>query len=370
MGVKDLVLEPSSPLRHIAELKQILMNEELLAKPVLCIYSDGGPDHRLTYLSVQLAIACLFLSGQFDMIIAARTPPMASWKNPPERIMSILNLALQAVGLMRAAASGECERKMKSANGLGQLRELAQSNPEMRQEMVDSIEPVKTLLTQMFQRLKLKDRPFKCFSAASDADLADLWHELGRFGDDGHYKGFDELYGTVTTEEHRPSLNKVHGNAANAHGIPFSPSAQTAKTVKMTVNCVECDRPRVVYSATKISGPDEILLKRVPSLYRYSCGSVLQELRPEDPASAPRVCALLDKVFVRANLTCLSAIEVPYFSSGVFRPICYHCGISDDVGSEDGCYPTCETCKVTKVLPAKRKNVSEARAKRDKKQKK
>lgn len=141
VGVKDLALEPSSPLRHITELKDILMGEGI-DKPILCMYSDGGPDHRVTYLSVQLSIICVFLSGNYDMIIAARTPPMGSWKNPPERIMSILNLALQAVGLMRKETSSVCEQKLKSASGLSQLRDIAK-DPLMRQEMVDSIEPVK-----------------------------------------------------------------------------------------------------------------------------------------------------------------------------------------------------------------------------------
>lgn len=103
VGVKYLVLEPSSPLRHIAELKQILLDEDLLSIPILCLFSDVGPDHRLTYLSVQLSLICLFFfSGDFDILIAARTPSNESWRTPPERIMSILNLALQAVGLMRS----------------------------------------------------------------------------------------------------------------------------------------------------------------------------------------------------------------------------------------------------------------------------
>lgn len=181
VGVKNLVLEPSSPLRHIAELEQILIQEGLMTKPVLCLYSDGGPDHRLTYLSVQLALVCLFLSGNFDMLVAARTPPMASWKNPPKRIMSILNLALQAVGLMRAQVSDECEQKLKSANGIKKMRDIAK-DPAMRQEIADSFEPVKILLTQMFQRLKLKDTPFKCFPAASEEIMETLWRELGKYG--------------------------------------------------------------------------------------------------------------------------------------------------------------------------------------------
>ena len=142
VGVKDLALEPSSPLRHIAELEQILLREDLMTKPIICLYTDGGPDHRLTYLSVQMSLVCLFLSGNFDILIAARTPPMASWKNPPERIMSILNLALQSVGLMREQVSDECERKLNSANGITRIREIAK-DPELRREIQDSIEPVK-----------------------------------------------------------------------------------------------------------------------------------------------------------------------------------------------------------------------------------
>lgn len=150
VGIKGLALEPSYPLRHMAELEQILLREDLMAKPIICLYTDGGPDHRLTYLSVQMSLVCLFLSGNFDILIAARTPPMASWKNPPERIMSIINLALQSVGLMRERASDECEKKLNSANGLGKIREIAK-DPEMKREIQDSVEPVKVLFTFIFE---------------------------------------------------------------------------------------------------------------------------------------------------------------------------------------------------------------------------
>ena len=39
-----------------------------------------------------------------------------------------------------------------------------------------------TLLSQLFRRLKLKDKQFKLFSAASEADLNDLWGELFKSG--------------------------------------------------------------------------------------------------------------------------------------------------------------------------------------------
>ena len=98
IGFKEGVFEPSSPHRHMTELYQMVKD---IDKPVMFIYSDEGPDHRLTYLSVQLSIIALYLKLDLDFICAARTAPCHSWRNPAERVMSIVNLGLQCVGLMR-----------------------------------------------------------------------------------------------------------------------------------------------------------------------------------------------------------------------------------------------------------------------------
>ena len=78
-------------------------------KHILCIYTDGGPDHRLTYLSVKVSLVCLFLLLDLDYLIAARTAPCHSWRNPVERVMSTLNLGLQCVGLERQAGDDRFE---------------------------------------------------------------------------------------------------------------------------------------------------------------------------------------------------------------------------------------------------------------------
>ena len=64
------------------------------------LYTEGGPDHRLTYLSVQLSLISLFLKLDLDLLCACRTAPFHSWRNPVERTMSILNLGFQSIGLM------------------------------------------------------------------------------------------------------------------------------------------------------------------------------------------------------------------------------------------------------------------------------
>ena len=97
VGVKDLILEPLSPLHHVIELFNILQSSDI-NKPVLFLYTDGGSDHRLTYLSIQLAFLCMFIARDFDMLVAARTPPMSTWKNPPEELCQFLTWPFRVYG--------------------------------------------------------------------------------------------------------------------------------------------------------------------------------------------------------------------------------------------------------------------------------
>ncbi|WAQ96534.1 hypothetical protein MAR_029224 [Mya arenaria] len=63
---KDKVFEPSTPFRHATELTRLLQenfyeNSLDLDHSVLCILTDGGPDHRLTYDSVKTSLLEIFL---------------------------------------------------------------------------------------------------------------------------------------------------------------------------------------------------------------------------------------------------------------------------------------------------------------------
>ena len=106
-------MEPSSPSRHAAEVYEVLSGNKV--KPILFLYSDGGPDHRLAYLSVQLALIALSLKLDLDCLVVCRTAPYHSWKIPVERIMSILNLGLQSVGLMQRESDEKVSHYFQSA---------------------------------------------------------------------------------------------------------------------------------------------------------------------------------------------------------------------------------------------------------------
>jgi len=85
-------------------------------------YCDGGPDHRLTYVYVQLSLIALFFNLHKSGCLQNCTKSY-SWKNPVERIISLLNIQLQCVGVMGAKMSDEIEDVII----LKQLRERVDS---------------------------------------------------------------------------------------------------------------------------------------------------------------------------------------------------------------------------------------------------
>ena len=72
----------------------------------MVLVSDGGPDHRVTFGSVQVANLCMFVALDLDMLVCVRTCPYQSWQNIAGRVMSTLNFALQNVSLARSKMPG------------------------------------------------------------------------------------------------------------------------------------------------------------------------------------------------------------------------------------------------------------------------
>ena len=94
-----------------------------------------------------------------------------------------------------------------------------------------------------------------------------------------HYKSFEELYGKQTTEEHRPSLKNVKTKTKGKtkttrakHTMPFCSSAARAKNVGITVNCAECEKPRLLFSAKKLTEKDKTILQGFLDTIFYTCG--------------------------------------------------------------------------------------------------
>ena len=117
-------------------------------------------------------------------------------------------------------------------------------------------------------------------------------------------------------------------------------STQTARAV---IVCVECEKPRVVYSKKKLDNSQRLLLAKTISSYEYSCGSFLF------PPSEKRKTA--QSLCMRPNLQCAKSIEVTYYGSEIGRADkCSHCasngGIVDQVlkKSYQTVLPICKQC--------------------------
>ena len=174
VGIKDAVFEPSSAIRHVKELSNCL-NIKMADRHMLFVYTDGGPDHRLTYVSVQLSLSALFLNMDLDVLVACRTAPCNSWANPVERIMSIINLGLQCVGVMRRKGGENFERCVATCNTLKDLRSKCN---DFKSNVIDTLEPAKELISNVIKRLQLKGEKFQIFHSATDSEINSFWEIL------------------------------------------------------------------------------------------------------------------------------------------------------------------------------------------------
>ena len=114
----------------------------------------------------------MFLAHDLDYFVAVRKPPYTSWKNPAERVMSKLNLALQAAGMMKEKlVTATLEKVLESCNLMKDICTAAKNHPGLQDEFKDCVQPPKILLSSLFQRLKLKDEPFTLFQSSESSEI-------------------------------------------------------------------------------------------------------------------------------------------------------------------------------------------------------
>jgi len=122
------------------------------------------------------------------------------------------------------------------------------------------------------------------------------------------YKSFSDVLGTITTEKDRPSLQS--SAEKNDSGVPFNHSGQFVQNVGKFVECTECNT--VLYSSHKLLWKDQKDLDYVLSGISFSCGTTLKDYITNEVGNEHTY--ILDRVFVRKNVSCNSRIETPYYS--------------------------------------------------------
>lgn len=148
--------------------------------------------------------------------------------------------------------------------------------------------------------------------------------------EDGHYKPFDTVYGTKTSEEHRPSLQK---RPTRRKTLSFVASVQHAKNTNLMVQCEECEMWRLVYSKCKLNISELSTLQGMLEDFTYTCGASLFDLG---------LVGRLEDVVIR-DLRCHDPLEKLYYSLN-HKPICIYCCTENDLCSPEGCYPQCQDC--------------------------
>ena len=131
------------------------------SEQILLLCTDGGGDHKISKISVQISLICLFLQLDLDYLITMRTCPTQIWVNPAERVMCILNYALQHCALEREKMGKNYENKMRNKNTMNGVCQILERCPEFEEHFSNSMEPVKSL-KKRFQNMKIKEDYIEC----------------------------------------------------------------------------------------------------------------------------------------------------------------------------------------------------------------
>jgi len=83
-----------------------------------------------------------------DYLTAAKIPPYHSWRNPVERVPSLLNLRLQCVEVMRREGSELFKKEMSKCGNMKALRKAGDKREGFKSDLYDSVEPIKILLAE------------------------------------------------------------------------------------------------------------------------------------------------------------------------------------------------------------------------------
>ena len=108
----------------------------------------------------------------------------------------------------------------------------------------------------------------------------------------------------------------------------FTTLKQHGLNTNLTVICIECDKPRLVYAHKKPH--NNILRKQITRDLLFTCGTTVSELTGNSKD--------VSQLHIIGNLTCLISVEKLYYSAG-YDASCFHCGSKRKLITDINCYP-------------------------------
>ncbi|RIA83659.1 hypothetical protein C1645_833474 [Glomus cerebriforme] len=197
VSYKDILFQPSNAIKHATEFYNAIQSHygPIDIPPILCLYTDGGLNHRTTFGSMQISLFYLFFHSDFDMFITLQTASYHSWANLVE------------------TNSKSCKK-----------------NPDFKNELKECIRNVQNLLCTRTEQLVLHDIPFETKNPTDEETIKEFF-EIKKCNnidcnvcniirlpqnifesisflldpipaqfDNDHYANFKNVYDTETTE--------------------------------------------------------------------------------------------------------------------------------------------------------------------------
>lgn len=92
-----------------------------------------------------------------------------------------------------------------------------------------------------------------------------------------------------------------------------------------------------MYAQSALKRNQKSELEKILLEVLYVCGDSFADVECDDDDS------VLHVIHTKANLSCGSPIEIPYYSAGN-TPICFFCASEEDFKDQTDNYPICMTC--------------------------
>mmetsp|Transcript_30445 Transcript_30445/g.69473 ORF Transcript_30445/g.69473 Transcript_30445/m.69473 type:complete len:957 (+) Transcript_30445:1194-4064(+) len=138
VSLKDATFEPSNIFDHCASL--ISTTRKIGLNPtVLVLQTDGGPDHSLKRVAVQLALVGMFKELDLDHLVVLRGAPNGSARNKVERSMSILNIGAANVSLKRGQMPEWAEKRVSHCGSMQAVRDEARKVDAQREKALEQV---------------------------------------------------------------------------------------------------------------------------------------------------------------------------------------------------------------------------------------
>ena len=133
------------------------------------------------------------------------------------------------------------------------------------------------------------------------------------------------------------------------HKIPFNPVKQHGSNTGLIIDCNDCSKPPLVYTAKRLTEAEKKSFNRAMNDMMHTCGATLVEFKDPSNPSNHRY-DILDKCFMRANNNCFKQVELLNYNCN-YPECCVHRGWKQRLTCGINEYPMYTPCKVLKKTP-------------------